>query len=95
MTKLQLTDIDNFVEQNKKCIIIFGDTSSILTKTLFSVLKDLGHEIRVLDTEEYLESYTKYRIRTTPLVHVYINAELTSKFVLPINREDVKKCLNE
>lgn len=93
MTKLQLTDIDSFIKQNKKCIIVFGDTTSILTKTVFSVLKEFGVEIRVLDTEENLESYSKYRIRMTPLVHVYVKSELLNTFSLPLNREDVKKCL--
>jgi hypothetical protein len=93
MTKLQLIDIETFINQTKNCILIFGDTTSILTRSVFTLLKDLGYEICIIDTEENLEAYAKYRIRTTPLIHVYTNSELTCTFTLPLNKEDVKRCL--
>jgi hypothetical protein len=93
MTKIQLTDVEKFKEDNSLCILVFGDTTSILTKSLFNLMSGLGCEVRLLDTEEDLLSYSTFRIRTTPMVHVYKDSEILGVFTLPIDIEGVKRCL--
>jgi hypothetical protein len=93
MTKIQLTDVEKFKEDNSLCILVFGDTTSILTKSLFTLMSSLGCEVRVLDTEENLLSYSTFRIRTTPMVHVYKNSEIVGTFTLPIDIEGITRCL--
>lgn len=88
-----MSDVEKFKENNSSCIIIFGDTTSVLTKSVYTLMNTLGTAVRVLDTEENLLSYSTFRIRTTPVVHVYKNSEIVGNFPLPINITGVKQCL--
>ena len=92
MTKLQLIEVEKFITISKDCIVIFGDTTSVLTRSVISTLDNLS-KIGVLDTEENLEAFAKYRIRFTPYIHVYKNCELVGTFTLPISKEEITKCL--
>lgn len=95
MTKISLTDVQAFKDANVFCILVFGDTTSILTKTLFTLMTSFEVPVRVLDTEENLLTYSELRIRTTPSVHIYKNSEIVGNFSLPIDIEGVKQCLTQ
>jgi len=93
MTKIQLIDCAKFKDTNVFCILVFGDTTSVLTKTLFTLMTSFEVPVRVIDTEENLLTYSEFRIRTTPSVHIYKNSEIVGNFSLPIDIEGVKQCL--
>lgn len=95
MKKINLQELDNLINEKKTFVIIFGDSFSILTKTLYNMLQDINTEVSVLDTEQNLESYIKYRLRFTPTVHVYVSGNLEQVFTLPIQKEQIVKCLTK
>jgi len=93
MIKISLTDVEGFKDTNVFCILVFGDTTSVLTKTLYTLMTSFEVPVRVIDTEENLLTYSEFRIRTTPSVHIYKNSEIVGNFSLPISIEAVQICL--
>lgn len=95
MKTLKLTDVETFIKESESCAIIFGDSASVLTRSTKTLFKDTKVIVGFVDTEEELESYSKFRLRTTPCVFVYKNGELNSKFTLPFKLEDILVCLRK
>jgi hypothetical protein len=95
MKTLRLIDVEEFTKGSESCAIIFGDSASILTKSIKNLFKETDVSVGFLDTEAELESYARFRIITTPCVFVYKKGEFTNKFILPFKIEDILKCLKD
>lgn len=95
MTKLNLTDLQEFIN-NTKVILAFITENSILSSSTLRILKELecdcGVKIGYIDVEENKECFSKFSLRIIPTIHLYESGNLATKITLPFTKKDIE-CL--
>lgn len=95
MTKLNVTDLQEFIK-NPKVILAFVNETSILSTSTLRILKELecdcGIKIGYIDVEENKECFSKFSLRIIPSIHLYELGNLATKITLPFTKKDLE-CL--
>lgn len=73
-------------------LIVCGNPNTILSRTLFNVVKTLETsdiEVSFVDIEEEKDYVYKYSIRNSPTLLVFKDGQLWKKMNLPIAKENI------
>lgn len=74
MTFLRLKDSSEKIETTPNLILVVGDALSSNTKKAYDLFSKIdGWEIYLIDSEEDLEAYQRFRLRSTPTIFFYQN----------------------
>jgi 4-hydroxy-3-methylbut-2-enyl diphosphate reductase IspH len=99
MRLLKVKELQEKIESIPNMIVILGDPISSNTRNVYSLFEEritIIWDLYVIDTEEELESYQKFRLRNTPTIHIYQDGTLTkvlSNKELPKTITEVDSCI--
>lgn len=96
MTKINLTDIQEFIDK-ESALLVFVDESTILSNSTLRILKELKPnktQIAYINVEDNKECFSKFSLRIIPTIHLYNSGDLITKLNLPFTKKDLE-CLVE